>query len=106
MCFDSHVRRRRRRRVGAVLRMALLIAPALFWTAVFAALAGLRPEGLSIESVPDAAQILLAAACMIAAVIIGYGPLRVEGRTAHGSVQSASAPHRAKGSERFRFKAD
>lgn len=53
------------------LRLLLLVPPALFWAAVFAALAGARPLGAVLERGPDVAQLLVAAACTLLAVALG-----------------------------------
>ncbi|MBC7932608.1 MAG: hypothetical protein H7Z38_18770 [Rubrivivax sp.] len=65
----AHGRWLRRHRIG--LKMGLLLLPALFWSVVFAALAGIRTLESAVERVPDPAQILLAAACLLLAGIIG-----------------------------------
>ena len=52
-------------------RLALLMLPALFWSAVFASLAA-GPLG----RVPEAAQVLSAVACALAAALVGLGALR------------------------------
>jgi len=67
-------KRRLRRRVG--LRVGLLLIPALFWSAVFAALAGTRTLESAVERVPDPAQILIAVTCPLLALIIGMDAVR------------------------------
>jgi hypothetical protein len=64
----SRHRRLRRRRA---LKLSLLMLPALFWSIVFAALAGVRPLEPIAERVPDAAQLFLAAACLLFAAALG-----------------------------------
>jgi hypothetical protein len=49
----------------------LLMLPALFWSGVFAALAGVRPLERIIERVPDAAQLFVAVACPLFAAALG-----------------------------------
>jgi hypothetical protein len=69
---------RERRRRQAAWRLGLLMLPALFWSAVFAAVAGVRPLERAVERVPDAAQIAIALACPLLAVMLGVGVLRQE----------------------------
>ncbi|HEX8476418.1 MAG TPA: hypothetical protein VF666_20640 [Pyrinomonadaceae bacterium] len=63
------------------LKFVLLLVPALFWSGIFLALAGVRPlEGI-IESMPDALQMLAALGCPLLAVFLGVkaaGQTRVE----------------------------
>lgn len=74
-------RRRLRRRVG--LRVGLLIIPALFWSAVFATLSGMRTLESVVERAPDPSQILIAVTCPLLALIIGMDAIRnVRGRGA------------------------
>jgi hypothetical protein len=63
--------RNRRLRRRAALRLALLMLPALFWSCVFAALAGVRPLGGAFGSVPDAAQLFVLAGCPLLAAALG-----------------------------------
>ena len=70
---------RRGRRRGA-LRFVLLMLPALFWSAVFAALAGARP----LERFPEAAQVLVAVTCPLLAALLGLDALRRGGPHADG----------------------
>gem|GEM_PF-6280034 len=61
---------------GAALRLGLLAAPALFWAAAFAALAGFGPAGRGVGRLTDAAQLLAAVTCPLVAVLLGCGALR------------------------------
>jgi hypothetical protein len=45
--------------------------PALFWSCVFAALAGVLPLERAVERVPDAAQLLVTVACPLLAAALG-----------------------------------
>ncbi|HEV2704833.1 MAG TPA: hypothetical protein VGV59_02855 [Pyrinomonadaceae bacterium] len=69
---------RERRRRQAALRLGLLMLPALFWSVVFAAVAGVRPLESAVARVPDAAQMAIALACPLLAVMLGVGALRQE----------------------------
>jgi hypothetical protein len=66
------------------LRFGLLMLPALFWSAVFAALAGARPLERVLERVPDAAQLLVAVTCPLLAALLGLDALKRWGRRAGG----------------------
>lgn len=48
------------------------MVPALFWSAVFAALAGAGP----LAGVPDASQALPALVCTLGAALVGLGAVR------------------------------
>jgi hypothetical protein len=63
--------RNRRLKRRAALRFALLMLPALFWSCVFAALAGSRPLERAVERAPDAAQLFVMAACLLLAAALG-----------------------------------
>lgn len=76
----AHGRWLRRHRVG--LKMGLLLLPVLFWSVVFAALAGVRTLERAIERAPDPAQILIAATFPLLAVIIGLDVIKRDGRPA------------------------
>ena len=65
----------------ALLKLALLMIPALFWSAIFVTIAGVRPLERVIERVPDTAQILIALACPLLAAMLGLATLRQDGRT-------------------------
>ncbi len=69
---NRHQRRLRRR---VTLRLTLLMLPAVFWSCVFAALAGVRPLERAVERVPDAAQLLVLAACPLLAAALGVEAL-------------------------------
>jgi hypothetical protein len=62
------------------LRLALLALPVVFWSCVFAVLAGVRPVQRVVAAVPDSAQVVVALACPLVAVILGVAALRGEGR--------------------------
>ena len=70
MKVRGRIRHRRLRRRAAA-RLLLLMLPALFWSCVFAALAGVLPLGRGVERVPDAAQLLVTAACPLLAAALG-----------------------------------
>lgn len=53
------------------LKIVLLLIPAMFWSGIFLALAGVRSLESVIESTPQAAQGLIALACPLLAVILG-----------------------------------
>lgn len=72
----------RRVRAPVALRLALLALPVVFWSAVFAVLAGVRPVQRIVAAVPDSAQFIVALACPLVAVILGAAALRDEGRAA------------------------
>jgi hypothetical protein len=69
----------RGRRGRLALRLALLALPVLFWSAVFAVLAGVRPVQRLVAVVPEAAHVFVALACPLVAVILGAAALRDEG---------------------------
>lgn len=66
----------------AALRFVLLMLPALFWSTVFAALAGSRPLERAWERAPDAAQTLVAVTCLLLAALLGLEVLGGGGRRA------------------------
>jgi hypothetical protein len=68
-------RRRRRRRRGG-LRLGLLLIPALFWSAVFATIAGLGPMERAARHASDAAQVVFPATCLFLAVLLGLPYMR------------------------------
>ena len=68
------------RRGRAALRVALLALPVVFWSAVFAALAGVRPVQRLVEALPDAAQVAVALACPLVALVLGAAALADEAR--------------------------
>ena len=73
-----------RGRAPVALRLALLALPVVFWSAVFAVLAGVRPVQRIIAATPDSAQAVVALACPLVAVILGAAALREEGRAGGG----------------------
>lgn len=66
--------RSQRRRCGALGRAALLAAPAMFWSYVFAALAG--GGGVASALAPGAARVACALVGALAAVVVGMGAAR------------------------------
>jgi hypothetical protein len=58
--------------------LTLLMLPALFWSCVFAALAGAGPLERAIETAPDALQVLIVVACPLLACAIGLRVVRDE----------------------------
>ncbi|MCA1591517.1 MAG: hypothetical protein LC754_02470 [Acidobacteria bacterium] len=85
--MKSHrLSRHRRRQRQAALKLALLMLPALFWSVVFATLAGVRPFEHVANGVPGAVQVLVAVTCPLLAVILGVAVIRQE---ASGAVESA-----------------
>lgn len=70
----AHVRWLRRHRVG--LKTGLLLLPALFWSVVFAALAGLSGPERAVGHMPDPAQILVVVMCPLLALIVGMDAVR------------------------------
>jgi hypothetical protein len=72
--------RQSRQRRRSLLRLALLVPPALFWAAVFAAIAGgSEPLERAVERAPDAAQVSVALACPLLAVLLGLSAQRRDG---------------------------
>ena len=72
--------RQSRHQRRTMMRLALLVPPALFWTAVFAAIAGgTGPLESAVERVPDAAQVSVALACPLLAVLLGLSAQRRDG---------------------------
>ena len=69
-----------RRRAPVALRLALLALPVVFWSAVFAVLAGVRPVQRIVAATPDSVQVFVALVCPLVAVILGAAALRDEGR--------------------------
>ena len=69
----------RRARAPVALRLALLALPVAFWSAVFAVLAGVRPVQRIVAATPDSAQVVVALACPLVALILGAAALRYEG---------------------------
>lgn len=65
----------RRARRRAALKLGLLMLPALFWTAVFTALAGSHRLERAVEGVPDGVQVLVAVACPLLAVLMGLSAI-------------------------------
>lgn len=59
------------RRGRLALRLMLLALPVLFWSAVFAVLAGVWPVQRLVAALPDAAQVLIALACPLVAMTCG-----------------------------------
>ena len=76
---QSSMRRGRCQR-RALLKLALLMLPALFWSAIFMTMAGVRPWERVLERVPDTAQLLVALVCPLSAVMLGLATLRQNGR--------------------------
>ncbi|HEX7174657.1 MAG TPA: hypothetical protein VF240_05180 [Pyrinomonadaceae bacterium] len=74
----------RRGRAPVALRLALLALPVVFWSAVFAVLAGVRPVQRIVAATPDSAQVIVALACPLVAVLLGAAALRCEGRAGAG----------------------
>jgi hypothetical protein len=70
------------------LRLALLALPVAFWSAVFAVLAGVRPVQRVVAAVPDLAQVVVALACPLVAVILGAAAIKDEGRAGAGRGRS------------------
>lgn len=66
MSSRTTIRHRRLRRRAAA-RVVLLMLPAIFWSAVFVALAGAQPVERMLACIPDTAQILVAMACPLLA---------------------------------------
>jgi hypothetical protein len=80
---QSSMRRGRcQRRV--LLKLALLMLPALFWSTIFMTMAGVRPWERVLERVPDTAQLLVALVCPLSAVMLGLATLRQNGETRGG----------------------
>ena len=69
-----------RARRRAALKVALLLLPALFWSAVFAALAGARPLERVVERVPDGVQVAIAFVCPLVACALGVAAVGGGGR--------------------------
>lgn len=79
MMKQSRIRRGKYRR-RALLKIALLMLPALFWTAVFTFIAGAtRPPERIAGMVPDAAQLAIAMVCPLLALMLGLAALRQDG---------------------------
>ncbi len=72
----NHRRHRRARR--RIYMLTLLTIPALFWSCVFAALAGAGPMEHFIESAPDAVQTLIIVACPLLACALGLRVIKGE----------------------------
>jgi hypothetical protein len=70
----AHLRCRRRR--TATLQLTLLILPALFWSAVFAALAGFEPVERVASLVSDAGQLVIAVGCPLLFSMLSVQSLR------------------------------
>lgn len=69
--MKSHgLSRRRRLRRRDALKLAALMLPALFWSIVFAKLAGAHPFERVADAWPDAARVLLASSCTLLAVML------------------------------------
>jgi hypothetical protein len=66
----------RARRRG--LRLALLALPALFWSAVFASVAGAWPLRGLVEAVPNSLQAAVMLACPLVAMLLGAAAVREE----------------------------
>ncbi|HEV2861304.1 MAG TPA: hypothetical protein VGX48_09875 [Pyrinomonadaceae bacterium] len=66
--------RRNQRRRGSLGRAALLAAPAVFWSYVFAALAG--GGGVASALAPGAERVACALVGALAAVVVGLGAAR------------------------------
>jgi len=71
------------------LRLALLALPVVFWSAVFAVLAGVRPFQRIVAATPDSVQVVVALACPLVAMILGAAALREEGRAGAGGRSGA-----------------
>ena len=80
---QSSMRRGRCQR-RALLKLALLMLPALFWSAIFMTMAGVRPWERVLERVPDTAQLLVALVCPLSAVMLGLATLRQNGEARCG----------------------
>ena len=74
--------RRRRYARQLIFKLVLLMLPALFWSIVFAALAGARPLESFLDRMPDAAQIAVAVTCPLLAAILGLSTVRQKARRA------------------------
>ena len=81
MVRKQSLMRRGRCRRRALLKLALLMLPALFWTAIFMTIAGVGPPGGVVARAPGAAQILTALVCPLSAVRLGLAVLRRSGPT-------------------------
>ena len=73
-----------RRQRRELLKLALLLLPALFWSAVFMTIAGVGRFETVIERVPDAAPIIIALMCPLLAIMLGQAALR-QGEPAGGA---------------------
>ncbi len=67
--YGKHQRR-------ALLKLVLLMLPALFWSAIFMVIAGVGPLERVVERVPDAAQLVIAFVCPSLALMLGVAALR------------------------------
>ncbi|HVF57524.1 MAG TPA: hypothetical protein VM934_15320 [Pyrinomonadaceae bacterium] len=71
--------RRRSYERQMIFKLGLLMLPALFWSAIFAALAGVRPLERFTGTMPDAEQVALAAGCLLLALVLGWTTIRQDG---------------------------
>lgn len=69
-----------------LLKLALLMLPALFWSVIFMVIAGVSPLERVIERVPDTAQVGVALVCPLLALMLGLAALRQDSKASGESL--------------------